>query len=57
MRKIREIIRIYESANLSERAISRPLNVSRPVIQQYINQIRSADLDYASVCAGKPADA
>ncbi len=49
MRKIREIVRLYENAKLGERAISRALNVSRPVIKQYINQIRSAGLDYASI--------
>lgn len=49
MRKIRETIRFYEETKLSERAISRALKVSRPVVKQYINQIRAAGLDYASI--------
>ena len=49
MEKIREIIRIKEQSNLSERAISRALKISRPVVKQYLTAIENADLDYSSI--------
>jgi len=49
MEKIREIIRIKEQSNLSERAISRALKISRPVVKQYLTAIENADLDYTSI--------
>ena len=42
MHRIREIIRLKEKLNLSDRAISRALNVSRPVVSQYIKEIKKA---------------
>ena len=49
MDKIREIIRIKEQANLSERAIARALHISRPVVNNYLAAIERAGLDYAAV--------
>ena len=51
MNKVREIIRLKEQTNLSERAISRALKVSRPVVKQYLSQISNAGLDYAAINA------
>jgi transposase len=49
MKKIRELIRLYEVANLSQRAISRTLGISRPVVSEYISKIRKAGLDYKTI--------
>ncbi len=49
MEKIREIIRLKETANLSDRAIARALNISRPVIKQYFVQIKNAGLNYDAI--------
>lgn len=49
MEKIREIIRLKEHTNLSERAISRVVNVSRPIVKKYIEVIGGAGLDYVSI--------
>ena len=46
MNKVREIIRLYEQCNLSQRSIARALNVSRPVINEYIRKICASGLDY-----------
>ncbi|MFQ6605947.1 MAG: IS21 family transposase [Fidelibacterota bacterium] len=51
MDKIREIIRLKKEAQLSERVISRALNVSRPVVKQYVDDINRAGLDYAAIKA------
>ena len=47
MEKIREILRLKEQCKLSERAISRALNVSRPVIKDYLSKLTKASLDYS----------
>lgn len=49
MNKIREIIRLKEHCDLSARAISRALSVSRPVVSEYLRAIDSAALDYAAI--------
>jgi transposase len=49
MDKLREIIRLKEHAHLSERAISRALTVSRPIVKQYIHEVDRAGLDYAAI--------
>jgi len=49
MDKIREIIRLKELGKLSERTISRALKVSRPVVKQYIDAIKKADLTYSEI--------
>jgi transposase len=49
MSKVREIIRLKQQCNLSERAISRALNLSRPVISQYLRDIASSGLSYDEI--------
>ncbi len=44
MKRIRELIRMYEECGLSQREISRALNISRPVISQYISDYKSSGL-------------
>lgn len=50
MEKIREIKRLNEYG-LTERAIGRTLGISRPVIKEYLQKIRAAGLDYATIKA------
>ena len=38
MNKVREIIRLKEQCNLGQRAIARALNISRPVVKEYLNK-------------------
>jgi transposase len=49
MEKIREIVRLKENAKLSDRAISRALKISRPVIKQYLVQIEKSGLKYDEI--------
>lgn len=49
MEKIREIIRLKELGHLSERAISRALKISRPVVKQYLIETEKSGLDYAAI--------
>jgi transposase len=49
MEKIREIIRLKEQANLSERAISRAIKVSRPIVKQYLDDIEKAGLSFDEI--------
>jgi transposase len=49
MKKIREIIRLYEEAELSKRKIAQALGISRPVVSQYIIDIKAANLKYADI--------
>lgn len=49
MEKIREIIRLKELGHLSERAISRALKISRPVVKHYISEIEKFGLNYAAI--------
>ena len=51
MNKIREIIRLHAECNLTQRAIARTLNISRPVVKKYIESLTSAGLDYQTICA------
>jgi transposase len=46
MKKIRDIIRLKETSDLSERKIAKALNISRPVVAQYISDFRSCGLTY-----------
>jgi len=46
MKKIRDIIRLKETSDLSERKIAKALNLSRPVVSQYISDFRSCGLTY-----------
>lgn len=49
MKKIREIIRLSEEAGLSNRKIAQALRISRPVIAQYIIDIKSMNLKYDDI--------
>ena len=49
MNKIREIIRLHETAGLSIRQISKALSVSRPVVDQYLRLAQSAELRWAEI--------
>ena len=48
MEKIREIKRLHE-CGISDRAISRAIGVSRPVVKEYLEKIRAAELDFATL--------
>lgn len=47
MRRVREIIRLAETAKMSVRMISGALGVSRPVVGEYLKQAAAADLRWA----------
>jgi transposase len=48
MNKIRKIIRLDQQCKLSQRAIARALAISRPVVSDYIQKIRSSGIDYSA---------
>ena len=49
MKKIREIIRFSETTDMSERKIARALNISRPVVAQYIKDFKASGLTYEQI--------
>ena len=49
MRKIREVLRLYEECGLSNRQIARALNISRPVVGQYLVNFKASGLTYEEV--------
>jgi transposase len=49
MNKIRETIRLNEVCNLSNRQIALALNISRPVVSQYLTDYTSSGLTYADI--------
>lgn len=49
MRKIREIVRLYEQSKLSQRQISKALGISRPVINDYIIKVKTSGLGYSDI--------
>jgi predicted transcriptional regulator len=49
MKKIREIIRFSETTDMSERKIARALNISRPVVAQYIKDFNASGLTYKQI--------
>jgi len=49
MRKIREILRLHEECGLTNRQIARALNISRPVVGQYLASFKASGLSYAQV--------
>jgi transposase len=49
MKKIREIVRLSEEAGLSNRKIAQALGISRPVVAQYLCDIRTANLKYSEI--------
>lgn len=51
MVKVREILRLKEQCRLTERAIARTMNVSRPVVKHYLEQLAAAHIDYAALAA------
>lgn len=51
MEKVREILRLKEQCRLTQRAIARALNVSRPVVKHYLARLAAAGVDYAALDA------
>ncbi len=49
MKKIREIIRFKETSGMSDRKIARALNISRPVVAQYIRDFAATGLTYQDI--------
>jgi transposase len=49
MEKVREIIRLKQCCGLKHRPIARALNISRPIVKEYIEKIEAAGLDYATI--------
>lgn len=49
MKKIREIIRFSETPDMSVRKIARALNISRPVVAQYIRDFNASGLTYEQI--------
>jgi transposase len=49
LKRIRELIRMHSVFGLSNRAISNALNISRPVVAQYLSDFIASGLDYADV--------
>ena len=49
MNKVREIIRLHETAGLSIRQISKALGVSRPVVDHYLKLVRYAELRWGEI--------
>jgi len=49
MKKIREIIRFREGSGMSDRKIARALNISRPVVAQYIRDFAATGLTYEDI--------
>lgn len=49
MNKIRDIIRLHQTSNLSKRKISRALNISRPAVDHYLKRATEAQLQWADV--------
>lgn len=49
MEKIRELYRLKHTLNLSNRAIGRALNITHPVVREYLGKLKAARLDLAAV--------
>jgi transposase len=49
MRKIREVLRLKEESALSDRKIADAMNVSRPMVSQWITNFRVSGESYASI--------
>ncbi|MEA3485771.1 MAG: IS21 family transposase [Candidatus Aerophobetes bacterium] len=49
MRKIRELVRLHEECGLSNRQIARALNISRPVVADYLVNFKLSGLTYRSI--------
>jgi transposase len=51
MEKVREILRLKEQCDFTQRAIARTVNVSRPVVKHYLERLAAAGVDYAAIQA------
>ena len=49
MKKVREIMRLYEQGGLSQRQIAQALGISRPVVSDYIIKIKTSGLVYKDI--------
>ncbi|MFC1859754.1 helix-turn-helix domain-containing protein [Thermodesulfobacteriota bacterium] len=49
VKKIREIIRFKRTSDMSDRKIARALNISRPVVSQYIKDFNTTGLTYEEI--------
>jgi len=49
VRKIRELLRLHEECGLSNRQIARALNISRPVVADYLTNFKLSGLTYQSI--------
>jgi len=49
MKKIRDIIRLKETTDMSERKIARALNVARTVVARYLSDFYKSGLDYEQI--------
>jgi transposase len=49
MKKIRDIIRLKETTDMSERQIARALNVARTVVARYLNDFSTSGLNYEQI--------
>jgi len=50
MKRVREALRLLEECRLSQRQISKALNVSRPVINSYIDKCKELEISYEKSC-------
>ena len=46
MRKIREMLRLHEECGLTNRQIAKALNISRPVVGQYLINFKVSGLTH-----------
>ncbi len=49
VKKIREILRFKETSDMSDRKIARALNISRPVVAQYVSDFKAIGLTYQDI--------
>jgi len=49
MRKIRDLLRLHEECTLSNRQIARALNISRPVVREYLVEFKLSGLTCQSI--------
>jgi len=49
VRKIRELLRLHEECGLSNRQIARALNISRPVVRDYLVDFKLSELTYKTI--------
>ena len=49
MGKTRELLRLHEKCGLSNRQIARALNISRPVVREYLVNLKLSGITYQSI--------